>query len=189
VLYLLASVASGYFANGSVPTRGGTVLNGSVPHYNVYECKDGKWISVGSLEPHFWVNLCKALGREDFIPHQWDGSKREEVFAHFREQFKMRTRDEWFEELKEKDICVAPVYGLDEAFNDPHNLARGMVVEVEHPQAGKVKQVGIGTKLSDTPGEVRAAAPYPGQQTDEVLQALGYEAEAIASLRERGAVG
>jgi len=188
VLYLLAMSISGYFAGGSVPKPGRTVLNGGAPHYNVYQCADGGWISLGSLEPHFWANLCRAMGREDFIPHQYDSSKRDEVFAHFRERFKTKTRDEWFEILKQTDICVAPVYALDEALDDAHNLARDMVIGLDHPELGKVKQVGIGTKFSETPGAVRSTAPAPGQHTDEVLAFLGYDAERIRALRERGAV-
>src|SRR6185503_18252413 len=99
----------------------------------------------------FYANLCKAMGREDFIPHQWDGAKRDEISAHFREQFASKTRDEWYAILTKSDICVGPVYSLEEALNDPHNRARQMVVEVDHPKLGKVPHVGIGTKLSDTP--------------------------------------
>jgi crotonobetainyl-CoA:carnitine CoA-transferase CaiB-like acyl-CoA transferase len=188
VLYLLASATGGYFASGNIPLRGETMLNGAVPHYNVYECGDGKWISLGSLEPHFWANLCRAMGREDFLPHQYDRSKRDEVFASFRQAFKTKTRDEWFEVLTQTDICVAPVYDLGEALSDPQNLARGMVVEVDHPELGRVKQVGIGPKLSETPGKVRSTAPYAGQHTDAVLAAAGYSASDIASLRKKGVV-
>jgi len=189
VMYLLASLTGSVLAGGASPTRGGTILNGSVPFYNVYECADGGWISIGSLEPHFFVNLCKVMGREDFIPHQWDAAKRDEIYAHFRAQFKSKTRDEWFEILKQTDICAGPVYSLEEALNDPHNLAREMLVEVDHPTLGKVKQLGIGTKLSETPGKVRSTAPLPGQHTDDVLRSVGYDDAAIASLRERGLVG
>ncbi|HXH20836.1 MAG TPA: CaiB/BaiF CoA-transferase family protein [Dehalococcoidia bacterium] len=188
VLYLLASAISGYFASGNVPSRGATMLNGAAPHYNVYECADGKWLSLGSLEPHFWANLCKTVGREDFIPHQNDPAKRPEIAAYFKQTFKTKTRDEWFAIMQQTDICVGPVYALDEALADPQNLARGMVVEVEHPDLGKVKQVGIGPKLSDTPGAVRSTAPAPGQHTDSVLASLGYSAAEIAALREKGAV-
>ena len=189
VLYLLASSISTYMMTGRAPGRGDFALNGALPLYNVYECSDGGWISLGSLEGHFWVNLCKALDCEDFIPYQMDGSKRDEVFAHFRGKFKTKTRDEWFEILKQTDICVAPVYSLEEALEDPHNVARDMVVEIDHPEVGKVKQVGIGTKLSATPGSVRSTAPTPGQNTDEVLSSIGYDADRIASLREKGIVG
>ena len=183
VMYLLSMIVSGYLANGRVPERGATVLNGSVPHYNVYQCGDGKWISLGSLEPHFWANLCKALGREDFIPHQYDSARRDEIFAHFRQQFASKTRDEWFETLKPIDICVAPVLDLGEALANEHNVARNMVIEVDG-----VRQVGIGTKLSETPGAVRSTSPAPGQHTDEVLASLGLDAGAIAGLRAQGAV-
>ncbi|MCH8161043.1 MAG: CoA transferase [Chloroflexi bacterium] len=188
VLYLLASAVSTLMMTGRVAERGAFALNGALPQYNVYECSDGGWISLGSLEGHFWVNLCNAMDREDFIPYQMDGSKRDEVFAHFREKFKTKTRDEWFEILKQTDICVAPVYSLDEALEDPHNVAREMVIELEHPQAGKVKQVGIGTKLSETPGAVRSTTPVPGQHTDEVLADLGFDSEAISAMREGGIV-
>ncbi len=188
VLYLLASLTGSVLMGGNSPSRGGTVLNGSVPHYNVYQCSDGGWISIGSLEAHFFVNLCKVMGREDFIPKQYDPSAREEIALHFKKQFLTKTRDEWFEILKQTDICAAPVYSLAEALKDPHNLARQMVVEVDHPLLGKVKQVGIGTKLSDTPGSVRTTAPVAGQHTDDVLASIGYDAGAIDVLRQRGVV-
>jgi len=188
VLYLLASLAGNVLMGGPSPARGGTALNGSVPFYNVYQCGDGGWISLGSLEQHFWANLCKVMGREDFIPHQWDSSKREEIAAHFKARFATKTRDEWFEILRQTDICAAPVYSLEEALRDPHNLAREMVIDVDHPTLGKVRHVGIGTKLSGTPGKVRGTAPLAGQHTDDVLASIGYDAAAIAALRERGVI-
>ena len=189
VLYLLAMAVGQYFYNGSVPEAGRHLLNGGAPHYDVYETKDGRWISIGSLEPHFFANLCRALGCEQFIPQQYDASKREEMAAYFRQQFLTKTRDQWFEILSKTDVCVAPVYSLDEALADPHNRARGMVVEVEHPRLGAVKHVGIGPKFSETPGLVRSTAPRSGQHTDEVLASLGYTRDQVAALRESGAVG
>jgi alpha-methylacyl-CoA racemase len=188
VMYLLAATISQYLATGSVPRGGQHLLNGVAPHYNVYQTKDGGWISLGSLEGHFYANLCRAMGREDFIAHQQDATKWPEIFDHFRQQFLTKTRDEWFEILKQTDICAGPVYGLDEALADPHNRHRGMVIEVEAPGEGRVRQVGIGTKLSETPGRVRSTAPLPGQHTDEVLSSLGYDAARIAALREEGTV-
>jgi crotonobetainyl-CoA:carnitine CoA-transferase CaiB-like acyl-CoA transferase len=151
VLYLLASLVGGVLMGGGSPGRGNTLLNGSVPHYNVYECSDGGWISIGSLEPHFFVNLCKTLDCEQFIPHQYDASKREEVAAYFKARFITKPRDEWFEILSQTDICAGPVYSLAEALQDPHNLARNMVVEVDHPTLGKVKTLGIGTSCPTPP--------------------------------------
>jgi crotonobetainyl-CoA:carnitine CoA-transferase CaiB-like acyl-CoA transferase len=187
-MYLLAMAISGYFATGRAPEAGNTILNGGASFYNVYQCKDG-WFSIGSIEPHFWANLCKVMEREDLVPHQYNMEKRDEAAAHFRDRFKTKTRDEWFEIMKQSDICAAPIYSLDEALQDPHNLHRKMVIEVDGPDGGPVKQVGIGTKLSETPGSVRSVAPTPGQHTDDVLSTLGYDAGAIASLREKGVVG
>ncbi|HVC31509.1 MAG TPA: CaiB/BaiF CoA-transferase family protein [Steroidobacteraceae bacterium] len=188
VLSLMSSAASQYFASGVVPLPGEHLLNGGAPHYNVYETSDGGWISLGSLEPWFWGNLCRALGCEEFLADEYNRARYPEIFARFREVFKARTRAEWFALLSETDICVAPVYRLDEALNDPHSIARGMVVELEHPAAGIVRQVGIATKFSETPGAVRSTAPLPGRDTQSVLAALGYSVAQIAELRELGAI-
>ena len=188
VMMLLASAIGPVLMGSESPGRGNTLLNGSVPHYNVYECADGGWISIGSLEPHFFVNLCKALDCVQFIPHQYDPSKRDEIKAHFTKRFKEKTRDEWFRILSETDICAGPVYSLREALDDPHNRARGMVVEVEHPTLGKIPHLGVATKLSETPGEVRSTTPMPGQHTDDVLSSIGYDTATIGSLKERGIV-
>lgn len=188
VLYLLAQVISQHFMTGAVPQPGASLLNGAAPNYSVYRCSDGRWLSIGALEAHFFANLCRALECEQFIPVQYDSSRWAEIAEHFRQRFATRSRDEWFEILKPLDICVAPVYSLDEALADPHNNARGMVTEVAHPQLGAVRQVGVGTKLSETPGTIRFPGPVPGQHTDEVLQSLGFDRSAIEALRAKGAV-
>jgi crotonobetainyl-CoA:carnitine CoA-transferase CaiB-like acyl-CoA transferase len=189
VLSLLALVASQYFGSGVAPRPGESLLNGGVPFYCVYETRDGRWLSIGCLEPGFWEALCRAVGREDFIPYQMNADKYPEMFDYFRQEFKTRTRDEWFEYLRQFDICVGPVYSLEEVFNDPQVQARDMVVELEHPAVGKVQQVGIGAKLSQTPGSVRSLAPGRGQHTEEVLLDLGYSRQQIEALQAEGAVG
>ena len=188
VLSLLTSAASSVLAGGKPPLPGQFMLNGAAPHYNVYECADGEWFSLGALEPWFWANLCTAMNREDFAPHEYDQEKYPEIFAFFREEFKTKTRAEWFEYLSRWDICAAPVLRLNEALTDEHNRSRNMVVEVDHPTLGKVQQVGVAPKLSDTPGTARTTAPSPGQHTDDVLGGLGYDADRIAGLRSAGAV-
>jgi crotonobetainyl-CoA:carnitine CoA-transferase CaiB-like acyl-CoA transferase len=189
VLSLLTSAASSVLSGGRPPLPGSFLLNGAAPHYNVYECADGEWFSLGSLEPWFWENLCRAMGREDFLPHEYNQEKYPEIFEHFRAEFKKKTRQEWFEELSKTDICAAPVLRLDEVLADPHNRARSMVVEVEHPTVGTVRQVGIAPKFSETPGSVRSTAPLPGQHTNEVLRSLGYDEGRIGKFRESGAIG
>ncbi|HUS82156.1 MAG TPA: CaiB/BaiF CoA-transferase family protein [Dehalococcoidia bacterium] len=188
VMYLLAVALSQYFAGGELNRRGEGLLNGGVPCYNVYQTKDGGWLSVGCLEPHFFANLCRALDCEDLIPFQHDPSRRAEVFSRFRERFLTKTRDEWTALFKGIDACVAPVQSLAEAVDDPHNRFREMVVEVEHPTEGKVPQVGIATKLSDTPGRVRSPSPRPGQHTGAVLAEIGLSAAEVAALKKNGTI-
>ena len=179
---------SQYFGSGSVPRPGQSFLNGAAPFYHAYETADGRWLSIGCLEPWFWEALCRAMGCEQFIPHQMAADKFPEMFEFFRGAFKTKTRDEWFQYLGQFDICVGPVYSLDEVFQDPHVQARQMVVELQHPSLGKVQQVGIGAKLSETPGSVRSLSPRRGQHTDEVLRDLGYSPQQIEELRAQGAV-
>jgi crotonobetainyl-CoA:carnitine CoA-transferase CaiB-like acyl-CoA transferase len=189
VTSLLAMATSQYFSAGLVPKPGADFLNGGIPCYTVYECADGKWISIGSLEPWFWKETCEALGCEEYIPHQNNREKFPEIFEFMRSKFKEKTRDEWFEEMRHRDICVGRVLAMDEVFADPHTQAREMVIELDHPEFGKVKQVGIGPKFSDTPGRVRSTAPMRGSHTDEVLREAGFNDEDVAALREAGAAG
>jgi crotonobetainyl-CoA:carnitine CoA-transferase CaiB-like acyl-CoA transferase len=188
VMWLMSMAFTGLFA-GQEPIRPGVfLLNGGVPWYNTYQCGDGRWFSIGSIEPHFYEALCRALGLEEYLGRQYESGLYPEMRRKFEETFATRTADEWMGIMSEHDICAAPVLEMENVVRNPHNLARQMVVEVDSP-IGKVRQVGIGPKLSDTPGKVRATAPLIGQHTDEILGGLGYEAGKIASLRERGAVG
>lgn len=189
VVSLLSSSISEFFHTGKPLERGATQLGGSVPQYNVYECQDGKYLSLGSLEPWFFANLCRATGRPDLIAYPWDEAKRPEIFAHFRQVFKTKTRDEWVAILRQTDTCVGPVYSFDELPQDPQLVHRQMIVEVNDPKHGKVMQPGISVKLSETPGRIRSLAVPMGTHTDEVLKELGYGPQDIARLRKEGAVG
>jgi alpha-methylacyl-CoA racemase len=187
----------GYFLDGSMLRRGESWLHGAYPYYGVYETKDGKHITIGCLEPHFWENLCRLLGKEEYVPYHFalehnfrkpEGQKWDEIRSSLRQIFLTKTRDEWFELLIRNDVPAGKVYAPDEVFSDPQVLHRQMVVEVEHPTLGKIKQVGIAPKLSNTPGKVRSLAPLPGEHTDEVLRELGYKQKDIGNLRQEGAV-
>jgi crotonobetainyl-CoA:carnitine CoA-transferase CaiB-like acyl-CoA transferase len=179
-----------YVTTGEVKHRGETLLTGRCPWYNIYEAADGKYLTVCAIEPWFFENLCRALGLEEFIPHQQDdGAKRDEMFAAFRRGFRRKTRDEWVAELMPAETCVAPVYAMDEVVRDPHLRERGMIVESELPGGASRTQVGVMVKLSETPGRIRSAASAPGADTEAVLGELGYDAAAIEAMRAAGAVG
>ncbi|MBI3931457.1 MAG: CoA transferase [Chloroflexi bacterium] len=189
VIGLLTSVAAGYFRDNIVPKRGEGATAGAAPYYNIYETKDGKRITIGILEPWIWENFCREIGKEDFIAYQADKTKWEELSTYLTQLFLTKNRDEWFELLSRKNIFIGKVYSLDEVFTDPHVLHRQMVIVMEHPTEGKVKQVGIAVKLSDTPGAIRSRPPMLGEHTEEILAGLGYSAPRIKELRQQGAIG
>ncbi len=189
VVELMHLYLAPYLVYGAAPRRGEAMLTGLWPWYNVYETRDGKYISIGALEPLFYANLCELLGRDDFKEHQYaEGEKRDEIIRCFRETFLTKTRDEWVEILRQKDTCVAPVYSIEEVASDPQVIARGMIKEVPHPVLGSVKQVGSMIKLSESPFQVRNWSTRFGQHTDETLLELGYDAASIDSLRRSGAI-
>lgn len=173
-----------YLVTGQQPERGLNRLTGHNPCYAVYETKDGKYVTVGALEEHFWRNLCVALGVEEFIPDQFaEGERREEMFGVMRQKFKSKTQAEWLKELEPIDICFGPVNSIADTFADPQAQARHMVQEV----AGQTL-VGSPLKLSDTPTVQLTPPPQFGQHTDEVLANLGYSDAAIQALRSQRVV-
>lgn len=186
-----------YFCEGLTLKRGESWLNGAYPYYGVYKTKDEKYITIGCIEPHFWENLCRFLGREEYVPFHFAPEhmvckpadpKWDEIRSFLQQIFLTKTRDEWFDLLSRNDIPAGKVYAQDEVFVDPQVLHRQMVVEVEHPILGKIKQIGIAPKLSDTPGKVRGLSPLLGEHTSEILQQLGYKIEEIDNLRKEGVI-
>jgi crotonobetainyl-CoA:carnitine CoA-transferase CaiB-like acyl-CoA transferase len=144
---------------------------------------------VGAIEAQFYANLCRLMGLEDLIPHQYaEGEKKEEIFRRLREVFRTRTRDEWVSLLMEEDTCTGPVYSISEMVSDPNLLHRKMVIEVDHPTEGRMKQAGIMVKLSLTPGEIKHVDPQPADFTEEILAGADYGQERIDALRKAGVV-
>nr|MDO8134215.1 CaiB/BaiF CoA-transferase family protein [Candidatus Njordarchaeum guaymaensis] len=165
--------AAEYFGVDKSPERGEMMLSGALASYNIYETKDRKCLTLGILEPWFWEKLCKALQRQDLsrINHL-DLAQQPKLFSALRKTFKTKTLREWISILNAADVPCGPVNSIEEVFKDPQVLHRKMIVEAEHPIAGKVKQIGIPIKLSETPGDVRSPAPELGQHTEEILTEL-----------------
>ncbi len=188
-----------FFDGGVLPRRGQGPYSGHYAFYTTYETQDGKLLSVGSSEPRLWSNLCEALGRPDLSrysrgpEHLTRGPTPEE--AQVREQlqavFRQRSRDDWLADLADKNVCVGAVNSLSEVFEDPQVQHRGMLVRPEgsEGEGRQGRQVGMGIKLSDTPGRFRHPASQPGQHTNEILSSLGYGESDLKTLREQHVVG
>jgi crotonobetainyl-CoA:carnitine CoA-transferase CaiB-like acyl-CoA transferase len=175
-----------YFLRGKVFCQGGYRLLGSSPCYNIYETKDGKYITIGALEPKFWANLCKILGREDLIEKQNDGS--DEVFNDLQQIFRSKTQAQWNELLGLKEVCYAPVLNLQEATEDPQICHRNMVIDHPASLKTKLKEIGIVPKFSLTPGKIRHPSPVPGQDTEEILAEIGIQPSEILQLKSEGVI-
>jgi crotonobetainyl-CoA:carnitine CoA-transferase CaiB-like acyl-CoA transferase len=185
-----------FFSDGQAPRRGEGFLGGSYPYYAVYDTKDDKLLTICCTEPWLWENFCKAIDRPDFkrfarkadqfvrAANAEEAAARDEIGKIIR----TRTRDEWHDVLTKADVCVGKVYDPEEMAHDPQVHARDMIVELEHPKHGKIKQFGLPIKLSDTPGSARTAAPHTGEHTDDVLRELGVPAAEIRALREKKVV-
>jgi alpha-methylacyl-CoA racemase len=182
----LALVAGRYLCDRDVPNRGELELAGGLICYRPYACKDG-WVTLGALEPKFWQAWCRGVGREDLIEKQFErpGS---DAHAEVERVFLDRTREEWARFASEHDCCLEPVLDLGEALDSELVRAREMVVELDQPGAGAVRQLGVPVKLSATAGAPQGPGPALGEHTDEVLAGLGYSEKEVGALKGAGAV-
>jgi crotonobetainyl-CoA:carnitine CoA-transferase CaiB-like acyl-CoA transferase len=181
----LAMVAAKYLCDGAVPRRGHGELSGRLICYRPYACSDG-WVTLGALEPKFWRAWCLGVGREDLVERQFE-APGSDAHAEVERIFRERTRDEWHEFAEQHDCCLEPVLDLAEALDSELVRAREMVVSLDQPGADGVRLLGVPVKLSRTPGAPAGPGPALGEQTDEVLAALGYSPDDVAALRGSGA--
>jgi len=181
----LAMVAGRYFCDEEVPRRGEQMLAGGIVCYLPYEAADG-WITCGALEPKFWVAFCEGVDRPDLVEKQFE-APGSETWREVAAVFHSRTRAEWKAFNDERDCCIEPVLDLDEALDSELVRERGMVVEMEQPGLGTVRQLGNPLKLSRTPAAPPRPAPAFGEHTEDVLREAGYSAEEVAAMLESGA--
>lgn len=176
---------AGVLAGGEEPGIEGIILNGG-SLYDFYETKDGKYISFGGLEPQFFSAFCKAVDCPELI----DGGVMPKDIKSAKEKvsqiFKSRNRDEWADVFKDVDACVEPVLTLSEAFDDSHVKERGLIVELQTPDGGTVKQVATPIKFSETKPEYGKAGLPGGTETKEVLLETGYSDADIDEFKKTG---
>jgi len=189
VVSWLSIHAAKYLMDGEPPERGDLPLTGRYACYHAYSTKDGKHMSLGALELKFWKNFCEAVERRDLIDKQFiEGEERLRVIEEIQNLFKAKTREAWVDFFKNVDACCEPILTFGEVFQHPQVLHRRMVMEVEHPVEGKVRQLGNPIKSSQFPFEIPAPSPALGEHTTEVLKAIGYSGKEIEHFKEVKAI-
>ncbi len=164
--------------------RGENILDGGAHFYDVYETADGKYVSIGAIEPKFYAELLRLTGLDgEDLPHQMDRTKWPEMHERLRAVFKTKTRDEWCTIMEGTDVCFAPVLSIEEAPNHRHNKTRGTFVEID----GQI-QPAPAPRFGRTKPEIQGPPPEPGQHTDEALADWGFAEEEIKKLRKAGVV-
>jgi alpha-methylacyl-CoA racemase len=182
----VASLASVFYSMASSgmwkAERGANLFDGGAPFYAVYECADGRSLSVAPIEPHFYALLLEGLGLagED-LPDQYERDRWPELRARIAEAVATRPLDEWLAVFDGSDACVAPVLDFREAMDHPQLAARGLF------QDGRPEVVPV-PRLSGTPGRPDTSAAWPGADTDAVLAEAGFTTDELTRLREAGAI-
>jgi alpha-methylacyl-CoA racemase len=175
--------------HGRSRPAGEDTLTGALACYAHYRTKDGRWLVVGALERKFWDAMCEALQRPDWKPLHRTGQR--DVEQRLREDlaalFATRDLADWDAVLRGAGGCVSPLRTLEEALVDPQFVDRGMVVESEHPDWGRVTHVATPVRMSGHAFALERHAPRPGEHTDEVLREAGLTPHDIAALRASGA--
>ncbi|MFT6557418.1 CaiB/BaiF CoA transferase family protein [Sneathiella sp.] len=164
--------------------RGTNILDSGAHFYDVYETKDGKYVSIGSIETKFYAELLRLTGLEgEDLPNQMDVSAWPALRERFAAVFITKTRDEWCDIMEGTDVCFAPVLSMEEAPQHPHNIARGTFVEVDG-----VVQPAPAPKFSRTKSEIQGPACAPGEHTDEALLSWGVSEDRIRDLKAANAI-
>jgi alpha-methylacyl-CoA racemase len=187
VLWMLSLAVDEHLATGALPGPGHDVLTGRYACYGLYRAGDDRWLAVAAIEPAFWVNLCRAVGLERWIPHQLDDAVQDEVRADLRAVLATRSRDGWVADLGPADTCVAPVSSVDEVVEDPQFAARGAFVEARVDGGARLRQVGP-VLAGCAPVAAVTLRPPADTDTDELLRATGLADDDLRRLRDEQVV-
>jgi alpha-methylacyl-CoA racemase len=181
---LLTASIHGASQAGFWGERGTNLLDGGAHFYDSYQTSDGEYVSIGSIEPQFYAGLLRCLGLEnEDLPHQLDRGAWPSLKERIRDIIKTRTRGEWCEIFGKEDICFAPVLGLEDAADHPHNKARNTFVDVDG-----VRNPAPAPRFSRTPGAISRPPATTGEHTDEALADWGISESEIAALRDADAI-
>ncbi|WP_046467992.1 CaiB/BaiF CoA transferase family protein [Allosalinactinospora lopnorensis] len=188
----LTYVAAGYFASGEVPERYGAAHPSIVP-YQAFPAAD-RQIMVAAGNDGLWRRFAETVGLAHLVDEpRFAGNSdrvrnRDALVPLIEEALSARTAEEWTARLSEAGVPAGPINNVEQALQHPQVIARDMVTEVEHTEAGTVRAVGSPVKLSASPPQVRTAPPRHGEHTADILGALGAGEDQMARMRERGVV-
>ena len=182
---LLTTMFHGLSASGMwQDKRESNLLDGGAPFYRCYETSDGKYMSVGAIEPKFYLQLLDGLGlTHETLPSQYDQTRWPDLQARFEDCFKQKTSAEWREVFEHRDACVYPVLSLTEAPHHPHNRARGTFVDVDG-----IMQPAPAPRFSKTPVTLKSSASQTTESTTATLKSLGISDDEIEQLKAQGAI-
>ena len=189
---LLSRQAARFFADGTVPHPEGNVHASIVP-YQTFRASDGH-VNVGVANNAIFERFCRALDLDELLADPRFGDNparvahRKEIVPIIEKRMAALSKDEVVRRLREANVPVGPINSLDEVFADPVVRHLGLIAEVDHPTAGRVRAPGIPVRLSGTPPSVRTPPPLLGEHTDEVLRELGYSEGEIGTLKRDGAI-
>jgi len=182
---LMAAIYGLRAAGRWTDVRGENILDTGAHYYDVYETSDGKYISIGSIEPKFYAELLRLSGlQQEELPRQNDRPAWPGLKDRVAKIFKTKTREEWCKLMEGSEVCFAPVLSMQEAPNHPHNRQRGTFVEVDG-----VVQPAPAPRFSRTPSAIQRPPATPGEHTEEALREWGLSTTELVQLRGSGAIG
>jgi crotonobetainyl-CoA:carnitine CoA-transferase CaiB-like acyl-CoA transferase len=189
---VLGFQAAKYFGSNERPERLGND-HGMVAPYGTFKTKDG-YMNIAAGNQAMWTRLAKTLGLENltnderFLTVAERVKNLAELARLIEEKLAEKTNKEWEALLDEAGVANGPILHIDEVFQDPQVLHQEMLLEMDHPRAGKIKTLGFPVKLSQTPAQLKSPPPYMGQHTEEVLQELGYSPREVEIMRKEGVI-
>ena len=166
---------------------GDTPFGRTAHYYNIYRCKDGRFLTVGTIEPKFWQRFCDLIHCPELEKRQFDFAHEAELKQLVSEKIAEKTQAEWLELIGGAEFCVTPVCTLDEALQS-QLTAQEALLEEQECDLGKLRYIGGPVKFSAASSVISRRAPYLGEHTKEVLSALGYSQEDITALHNEGAI-
>lgn len=157
-------------------------------YYSVYQTKDGRYLSIGTIEHKFWQKMCRLIDLPELESRQFDFAHSAEIKEKLAAAFARKTQAEWLELIGKDEFCVTPIRTLQEALDSSLTTEQSQMLVTKKEDFGNYTYVKSAAKLSDTPGTIRKRAPYLGEHTQEVLESAGYTKEEIAAMHEKGEI-